>query len=149
MSDGTLNSNMTIVRVKVVATGNAPECYVLEWPDECSSSEQQLPDASKWAYDTSRNSAGWYNGELQYYSNGRTQNAAVQNGSLVITARKETLAGSVGDWGGQRYTSARLYTKGKASWTYGFFEIRAKLPCGTGTWPAIWTLGSTVDIWPD
>ena len=63
-----------------------------------------------------------------------------EDGKLVITARKETRA-AAGDWGGQHYTSARLLTRGLAEWTYGFFEIRARLPCGLGTWPAIWMLG--------
>ncbi len=49
------------------------------------------------------------------------------------------------DWGGQRYSSARLVTRGRAAWTYGFFEIRAKLPCVLGTWPAAWLLPSTRD----
>ena len=62
-----------------------------------------------------------------------------QDGKLLITARKASLS-SEPDWGGQIYTSARLITRGKASWTYGFFEIRAKMPCGQGTWPAIWML---------
>jgi beta-glucanase (GH16 family) len=66
---------------------------------------------------------------------------------LRITARREELR-SAADWGGQRYTSARLVTRGKATWTYGFFEVRARLPCGVGTWPAIWTLGSG-GVWPD
>lgn len=48
---------------------------------------------------------------------------------------------------GQRYSSARLLTLGKAEWTYGFFEIRAQLPCGRGTWPAIWMLNSAL-VWP-
>ncbi|MCA6452705.1 MAG: glycoside hydrolase family 16 protein, partial [Chitinophagaceae bacterium] len=53
-------------------------------------------------------------------------------------------------FGGKNYTSARLVTKGKAQWTYGKFEIRAKLPKGRGTWPAIWTLAATSPlIWPD
>ena len=132
----------------LVNSGTVPAGYTLVWSDEFTSSAAQLPDASKWAYDTSQNSAGWYNNELQYYASGRTQNSVLQGGKLTITARKESLAGTVGDWGGQQYTSARLFTKGKASWTYGFFEIRAKLPCGAGTWPAIWTLGSTVNTWP-
>jgi beta-glucanase (GH16 family) len=64
----------------------------------------------------------------------------------VITARKEQMT-SASDWGGQPYTSSRMLTKGKVDWTYGFFEIRAKLPCGKGTWPAIWMLGSQGE-WP-
>ena len=91
-----------------------------------------LPDASKWGFDTERNQLGWYNNEKQYYSANRLANASVQNGMLTITARKESLTGAA-DYGGQSYTSARLITRGKASWTYGFFEVRAKLPCSLGT----------------
>ena len=65
---------------------------------------------------------------------------------LHTAARRESLRDAP-DWGGQAYTSARLITRGKAEWTYGFFEVRAKMPCGRGTWPAIWMLG--VGPWPD
>ena len=149
VSDGVLSSPISVVKVSAVAPNGVPSGYAMVWSDEFNSSGTQLPDASKWSYDVSHNSTGWFNNELQYYANARIQNSAVQNGSLLITARKENLSGLVSDWGGQSYTSARLFTKGRASWTYGFFEIRAKLPCGAGTWPAIWTLGSTVDVWPD
>jgi beta-glucanase (GH16 family) len=149
VSDGVLTSPVSVTRVSAAASTSVPAGYALVWSDEFNTSGTQLPDASKWSYDIAQNKVGWFNGELQYYANARIQNSAVQNGSLTITARKENLASSVSDWGGQSYTSARLFTKGKASWTYGFFEIRAKLPCGAGTWPAIWTLGSTVDVWPD
>ena len=119
-----------------------PAGYTLVWSDEFNTTG--LPDAAKWNYDTGRNKAGWYNNELQYYSAARLENAELRDGNLVITARKERMS-SAADWGGQPYTSARLLTAGKAAWTYGYFEIRAKLPCGKGTWPAIWTLGSGGD----
>jgi beta-glucanase (GH16 family) len=121
-----------------------PDAYVLAWSDEFVSNG--LPDASNWGYDTGRNKAGWHNHELQYYSQGRLANSQVRDGKLIITARKEELSAQA-DWGGQSYSSARLITAGKTEWTYGFFEIRAKLPCGKGTWPAIWMLGSQGD-WP-
>ena len=121
-----------------------PAGYRLAWSDEFE--RDGLPDAARWAYDTGMNKAGWHNRELQYYSGPRAENARVQGGRLVITARKESLS-SAPDWGGQRYTSTRLITQGKGDWTYGYFEVRAKLPCGKGTWPAIWMLNSDV-IWP-
>ena len=128
-----------------VATTGVPAGYTLVWADEFD--VDGLPDPSRWDYDTDRNRAGWYNNELQYYARDRPENARVAAGRLVITARKESLT-SLADWGGQRYSSARLVTRGKASWTYGFIEFRAKLPCGRGTWPALWTLG-TRGTWPD
>src|SRR5262249_2678162 len=85
--------------------GGRPAGYVLVWADEFDT--PGLPDASKWAYDTERNAAGWYNNELQYYAAGRPENARVEGGRLIITARKESLAGA-SDYGGQHYTSARL-----------------------------------------
>lgn len=124
---------------------SAPAGYTLVWSDEFN--VDGLPDATRWDYDTARNRAGWYNNERQYYARARPENAVVSNGKLRITSRLESLS-SAADWGGQRYTSARLLTRGKADWTYGFFEVRAKLPCGRGTWPAIWTLGSR-GVWPD
>lgn len=117
----------------------------LVWSDEFDSGD--LPDARKWVHDTERNKLGWYNNELQYYAANRPENARVENGRLIITARQETLS-STSDWKNQTYTSARLITRGLASWTYGYFEVRAKLPCGLGTWPAIWMLGSG-GTWPD
>ncbi len=121
-----------------------PANYVLVWSDEFSTNG--LPDPAKWDEDTSVNKTGWYNHELQYYSRQRPENAQVQDGTLRIIARKESLS-SMPDWGGQAYTSSRMLTRGKADWTYGYFEIRAKLPCGKGTWPAIWMLGSKGQ-WP-
>jgi beta-glucanase (GH16 family) len=108
-----------------------------------------LPDSTRWSYDTDRNFAGWYNNELQYYASSRAENSRVENGNLVITARREDLS-TAPDWGGQHYTSARVVTRGKAEWTYGFIEIRARLPCGRGTWPALWMLSAPPQgAWPD
>lgn len=121
-----------------------PAGYTLVWADEFNI--DGLPDPAKWHFDTSGNKQGWANHELQYYSGPDGRNARVKGGRLLITARKESPANAA-DWGGQRYTSARLITKGKSEWTYGFFEVRAKMPCGNGTWPAIWMLGASGE-WP-
>jgi len=123
----------------------APSGYSLVWSDEFGTGT--LPDTGKWVYDTEANATGWYNNELQYYAVARPENSKISNGKLVITARKERLT-TMKDYGGQNYSSARLITRGKASWTYGFFEVRAKLPCGKGTWPAIWMLGTSNEAWP-
>jgi beta-glucanase (GH16 family) len=129
--------------------GGIPNGFHVVWADEFD--VDGLPDSAKWGYDTDRNSAGWYNNELQYYGKARLENSQVANGMLAITARREDLStAGLPDWSGQRYSSARLVTRDKASWTYGFVEIRARLPCGVGTWPAIWTLSSPPQTgWPD
>jgi beta-glucanase (GH16 family) len=128
---------------------NAPAGYELVFADEFSA--DGAPDQAKWAYATERNLQGWFNQEKQYYSDNRHENARVENGNLIIEAREETLdKQKYPDWSGQKYTSARMLTRGKASWTYGFFEIRAQLPCGKGTWPAIWTLPEDPAVeWPN
>jgi beta-glucanase (GH16 family) len=130
---------------KPVATSAAvPAGYRLVWADEFS--RQGPPDPAKWGHDTGMNKAGWHNRELQYYAGPSQRNAQVRGGRLVITARQESLS-QAPDWGGQRYTSARLITLGKGEWTYGFFEIRARVACGKGTWPAIWMLNRDI-VWP-
>jgi beta-glucanase (GH16 family) len=121
-----------------------PPGYVLVWSDEFD--VNGLPDPARWGHDTGMNKKGWHNHEKQYYSGPDVKNAEVRDGKLVITARKEQRRDAA-DWGGQGYTSARLLTAGKGDWTYGFFEIRARLPCGGGTWPAIWMLNSAF-TWP-
>jgi beta-glucanase (GH16 family) len=116
----------------------------LVWNDEFNGTAL---DTARWEYDTARNKQGWFNGELQYYSAGR--NSRVANGLLTIELRHEKLDPKrFPDWGGQQYTSARLLSKG-AGWTYGFYEVRAKLPCARGTWPAIWMLPVHMKKWPD
>lgn len=126
-----------------------PQGYSLVWSDEFN--QDGLPDAAKWSYDTAFNKRGWHNEEKQYYSAARSKNARIDDGRLIIEAHAERLdPRRFPDWGGQDYTSARLITRGKASWTYGYFEARAKLPCGVGTWPAIWTLADKQNLkWPD
>lgn len=94
-------------------------------------------DPSRWGWDTDRNKAGWYNHELQYYAGPDRSNARIEDGSLVLQARREALKDEP-DWGGQAYSSAKLVTRQTLG--YGFYEIRAKLPCGRGMWPAIWLL---------
>jgi len=116
----------------------------LVWRDEFNGSSL---DTLKWQYDTARNKVGWFNGERQYYSAG--QNLRVANGFLTIEARHEKLDPvRFPDWGGQEYTSAKVFSKG-SGWTYGFYEIRAKLPCARGSWPAIWMLPVEMKKWPD
>ena len=109
------------------------------WSDEFN--YKGLPDPSKWNYDVGGD--GWGNNELEFYTSKRQENARVEDGNLIIEARKEK-------WENRNYTSARLITKGKGDWKYGRIEVRAKLPKGLGTWPAIWMLSSkTPLIWPD
>lgn len=98
------------------------------WQDEFD--YDGAPDPAKWSYDLGGH--GWGNNELQFYTD-RQSNARVGNGVLVLTARRERI-------GDNRFTSARLVSRGSGDFLYGRFEARAKLPAGRGTWPAIWML---------
>ncbi len=100
------------------------------------------PDSDLWTFEIGTGQNGWGNNELQYYTD-RTENVQVQNGFLLITARRENYEGS-------SYTSARMITKGKFDQTYGRFEARMRLPYGQGMWPAFWMLGADIDSnpWP-
>jgi beta-glucanase (GH16 family) len=123
-----------------------PAAARLIWHDEF---DGRALDSHKWAYDTSRNKEGWYNGELQYYAANRPENLRVSGGKLIINARHEKLSlARYADWGGQAYTSGKIVSVGAGAWTYGFFEVRAKLPCTRGTWPAIWMLPVKLNDWP-
>ena len=109
----------------------------LVWADEFNANGAL--DTSKWFHQTQLPLGNsWYNGEIQHYTD-RTVNASQSNGSLHLVAKKETFT----DQGHtKQYTSARLNSK--FAFTYGRIEVRAKLPTGVGTWPAIWTLGKNI-----
>jgi len=113
--------------------------YIEIWSDEFDYTG--LPDPQKWSYDTGGN--GFGNEEKQYYTRDRLKNARVEDGKLIIEAHKESFEAN-------EYTSAKLQTLNSASWQYGRFEIRAKLPKGRGIWPAIWMLPSqsVYGSWP-
>ena len=122
-----------------------PEGYSLIWSDEFNGKNGSQPDPSKWTYDIG--GSGWGNHELEYYTN-RRENARIENGNLVITARQEPHKGPNG--AEFDYTSARLKTQGLFSQAYGRFEARIKLPAGQGLWPAFWMLGDNFGSagWP-
>ena len=103
--------------------------YTLVWYDDFDNSEIDL---NKWNFEIGTGNWGWGNNEAQYYTN-RPENAYIDNGILVIQALHE-------NYGGMSYTSSRLTTKNKGDWMQGKLEIRASLPTGIGTWPAIWML---------
>ena len=107
------------------------------WQDEFSTAG--APDPAKWNYEVG--GGGWGNNELQFYTSG--QNSTVSGGNLIITAKKETISG-------REYSSSRMITKGKGDWLYGRMEVRAKLPKGRGTWPAIWMFPTDLSYgnWP-
>lgn len=105
----------------------------LVWFDEFERDGQ--PDSAKWNYDIGDgcpDNCGWGNNELQFYTNDAA-NVRVVDGVLVIEARKDSLEDKA-------FTSTKIVSRGKGDWLYGRFEIRAKLPKGVGTWPAIWML---------
>lgn len=110
---------------------------ILVWSDEFDGNG--AIDLQKWHHQTLLpNGDSWYNGEIQHYTD-RVENSEVSNGTLKIRAIKETFT----DQGvTKEYTSARLNSK--FAFTYGKVEVRAKLPTGIGTWPALWTLGQNI-----
>ncbi|HEX7870578.1 MAG TPA: glycoside hydrolase family 16 protein [Chryseobacterium sp.] len=110
----------------------------LIWNDEFNG--KGLPDSAKWNYEVGGD--GYGNNEAQFYTKNRLENARVENGNLVIEAKKES-------WEKNKYTSAKLLTIGKFSFQYGTVEVRAKLPKGRGTWPAIWMMSENMKEWPD
>ncbi|TYP74370.1 glycoside hydrolase family 16 protein [Aquimarina intermedia] len=109
----------------------------LLWSDEFD--VEGAPNSANWSYDLGTGTNGWGNGEAQTYTND-PGNVSVQGGLLRITAKAEN--------GG--YTSARIKTENLFSFTYGRVEIRARLPVGGGTWPALWMLGANFETigWP-
>jgi len=122
------------------------------WQDEFNGPEI---DTAVWSFEN-----GFIrNQELQYYTQNRPQNARIEKGVLIIEAHKETFANPEFDPNGNNwktsreqadYTSASLTTRGNKEWQYGRIEVRAQLPTGTGTWPAIWMLGQNLKRvgWP-
>ena len=111
--------------------------YSLVWSDEFDGS---VLNTESWNYETGN--SGWGNNELQFYRSGPS-NVRLENGRMIITARKESFSGA-------DYTSARITTQGKREFQYGRIDIRAKLPKGQGIWPALWMLGANFSQvgWP-
>jgi beta-glucanase (GH16 family) len=115
--------------------------WQLVWSDEFTQADGSAPDPAKWGFETG--GGGWGNSELENYTS-RTNNVRIEGGQLVIEAQAE-------NHGGNNYTSGRLLTKGKWSWTYGRIEARLKIPRGQGIWPAFWMLGANINSvqWPN
>jgi beta-glucanase (GH16 family) len=110
----------------------------LVWSDEFDGPNI---DMSKWIYDIGTGGWGWGNGELEYYT-ARPDNAYIEDGKLVIQAKRENYSGS-------SFTSARLKTKGRMAFQYGTIEARIKIPnLANGLWPAFWLLGNNVGSQP-
>lgn len=139
-SQSSLSSLTAPCDTAVVGSG-----YCLVWSDEFRGDNV---DASKWSYE--RNCSGGGNNESQCYVS-NSDNLWVDGEYLHIKAIKEPVNGPavVNDdpnydsndlTGSGDYSSARIRTIGKGDWLYGRFEIRAKMPSGQGTWPAIWML---------
>jgi beta-glucanase (GH16 family) len=117
----------------------------LVWSDEFNGPDGSAPDPAKWTAVT--NDSGYGNRELEFYTP-RPANTHQQNGSLVITARREEFTGPDGQ--SRDYTSARLESRGLFDLKYGRVEARIKIPRGQGIWPAFWMLGTNFDQvgWP-
>jgi beta-glucanase (GH16 family) len=108
----------------------------LVWQDDFTAAPAGAPDPDNWVYETGM----LRNHEAQCYTKDRRENVRVEGGSLVIEARKEhfEIPGKPGRFA--EYTSGSIQTKAKADWLYGRIEVKAKLPAGRGTWPAIWMM---------
>lgn len=105
-----------------------PVEWVLEWEDQFN--QDGLPNQDIWSFEEGK----IRNKESQYYTTKRPENARIENGMLIIEARKD-------NFNGNEITSASIHTSEKKSILYGKVEVRAKVPEGRGSWPAIWMLG--------
>lgn len=116
---------------------SVPGSWNLVWDEEFN--YRGLPDPKKWGYEV-----GYIrNGEAQYYTDKRAENAFVADGHLTLTGLQDNSEG-------HKVTSGSITTQGKFAFKYGLIEVRAKVPTGKGTWPAIWTLGTNINKigWP-
>lgn len=111
--------------------------WKLVWSDEFD--KPGAPDTAKWSFEK----GVVRNNEKQYYTANRRENSRIENGKLIIEARKEKFENA-------EYTAASLTTQGRAEWKYGRIEVSAKLPAGRGSWPAIWMLPTDIGKvpWP-
>jgi beta-glucanase (GH16 family) len=127
---------LALMMLLIPKGAQAQTCYHLVWAEDFNYNGP--PDPASWGYDLG--AGGWGNNEVQNYTNSLS-NAFVQDGKLTIKAIK---TGSI-------WTSARLVTRHKRDFLYGRVEVRAKLPVGRGTWPAIWMLPTDWEYggWPD
>lgn len=134
---GTIQNNGTYLPVDGTGYAGATTYpgMTLAWSDEFTAN---YINSNNWSYDTG--GSGWGNNELEYYTNSN-KNAFATSGYLVIEARKETM-------GTNNYTSARMISKDKKTFTYGRIDFRAKLPKGQGVWPALWMLGNNIGTTP-
>lgn len=129
------------------ALSDTPADPAAFWSDEF---QGDALDITKWSYEIGTGENGWGNGEWQYYTD-RTENAYVKDGYLHIRATLETDAAAIANnFGGKKYTSARIITRGKFDFAYGTIKARIALPVGKGIWPAFWMLGANSETvgWP-
>lgn len=132
------NTILSLVSAVMIASCSAvKDNRILVFQDEFKG---KTIDSTKWGFDVGGH--GFGNEELQYYTKNRKENARVEDGKLIIEARKEK-------WEDNDYTSAKLITHKTFPFQYGSIEVRAKLPKGKGTWPAIWMLSADIKKWPD
>lgn len=146
---GTCVGAAPVLGLPAPAVHAAPAGYQLVWADEFEGSGR--PDPASWTYE----SGFARNEELQWY---QPDNASCENGMLVIEGRRERRpnptydpAAPASDWRRSRrdieYTSTSMTTRGKNSWQYGRFEMRARIDVRPGLWPAFWMLGIS-GRWP-
>ena len=130
--------NLTTDNTGYTTPNNYPG-YTLTWNDEFSGNALDL---NAWNQEIGNGTNGWGNNELEYYTSS-TKNSFISNGNLIIEARKEPISSF-------NYSSARLTTQNKKTFTFGRIDIRAKLPVGKGIWPALWMLGTNITSvgWP-
>ena len=141
-SSAASSSSMTIESsssAETASSSSAEPAAQYLWHDEF---DGESIDLNKWTFEIGTGAGGWGNNEWEYYTD-RKENAYVKDGVLHIRALKE-------DYEGQKYTSARMLTKGKFAFKYGTVEARIALPTGKGIWPAFWMLGENFDTvgWP-
>lgn len=136
---GTIRNDDTFIEIPEdgYITPDSYTGYELAWADEFNGTEINTSD---WTHEIGGH--GWGNNELEYYTD-RADNSFISEGALVIEAKKENFSGS-------QYTSARMITKDKKTFTHGRVDVRAILPEGQGIWPAIWMLGNNISTigWP-
>ena len=118
---------------------------LLLWSEEFADHLDGKLPADTWNFDigdgASAGLVGWGNNELEYYT---TESIKIE-GNLTITAQKEPVNSLLQCYYGPAlWTSGKIHTAGKVGFKFGRIEIRAKLPSGVGTWPALWLLGANL-----